>query len=823
MQIDKLQVYSDYKHRHSANRVAESSFPQAFYPMTDRYYERPLKNNLSDLSFKGLSFGAKETDTKENKNKKQINGTIMLLGAIAAIGLVLRLAPQYKKVGTFKISELNEFFDKYDKSLKNISDGLITNLRDSKLAKKMVQVEGDNITLFKKTVPQLIWDGLKYPVTQLPADIMNGVVGLVGKIKPFRPWAEKVLEHPFFKSIRQHSKLDAKVNALQGLFETRQDLLGKLKSGVLNSEEITSELFQRKVKLFDTQKFGAYDTKHERALNRLVSGLPPAVFLANDAYNLSRMMDDDNKKATKEQKTRFRQEVTRILTSGYLTLVTLGALNKYINNSKFGIMLMTGMTVLVTEAFSRLANGKHIKRLTPEEAKAENERNRAKEGKEPSQNPTFKALDEISKNPKRISLAADLAFKGAEEAEKVSEKDKEEDLKRPQSHNTGNVSPEAQKPLLSFENLLKASAVVIAAGFALKGVKKAFPKFDQFIKKAQKPFQDFYRKITTIEDYKIPKTKFEEIIKVLKDNNYHDLAADYERIAAKVIDKEGMLHLGGKDKPYIKPLVNFVIAPFKFAVNTVTLPYRLTDKLVKALSKKPLPVKKTADQIAKEIDRKNVEVLAKTIENIGKKAMEKGMTPKKFQSYVNDNMLKAFNVTTMSGVSNAELSNLAKTAATAATLWFLMTDNYNMVMLKSDGNDKAGAETKFKERFVQEVSRLFYQTLLIDLFNSTFRSQYNASLAGMSWVTFTDTTIGEILTRKSVGMPVKPHTRDELLDIEKKQNEATGFLKGYYNFMRRLTGKRPMNTYLIAPMVNELFDFMSGRPVFDQMRLKSGK
>ena len=29
------------------------------------------------------------------------------------------------------------------------------------------------------------------------------------------------------------------------------------------------------------------------------------------------------------------------------------------------------------------------------------------------------------------------------------------------------------------------------------------------------------------------------------------------------------------------------------------------------------------------------------------------------------------------------------------------------------------ANTKFKERFVQEGSRLFYQTLLIDLFNST--------------------------------------------------------------------------------------------------------
>src|SRR5699024_1481991 len=118
-------------------------------------------------------------------------------------------------------------------------------------------------------------------------------------------------------------------------------------------------------------------------------------------------------------------------------------------------------------------------------------------------------------------------------------------------------------------------------------------------------------------------------------------------------------------------------------------------------------------------------------------------TPKEFQTFVKDNILKSFNVTTMSNVSNAELSNLAKTASAAATIWFLMTDNYNMVMLKSNGNDKEGAETKFKERFVQEGSRLFYQTLLIDLFNSTFRNAYHASLAGMSAVTLVDTTLGE--------------------------------------------------------------------------------
>ena len=277
--------------------------------------------------------------------------------------------------------------------------------------------------------------------------------------------------------------------------------------------------------------------------------------------------------------------------------------------------------------------------------------------------------------------------------------------------------------------------------------------------------------------------------------------------------------------------MNFVITPFRFAFNTVTLPYRLVNKVVEAVLPKAAPAAKTAEELAKELSKKDVEILAKTIENIGKEAVKKGMTPKKFQSYVNDNVLKAFNVTTMSNVSNAELSNLAKTASTAATIWFLMTDNYNMVMLKSNGNDKEGAETKFKERFVQEGSRLFYQTLLIDLFNSTFRSQYNGSLAGMSWVTLVDTTLGEILTRKSVGMPVGAHTRAELESIEKKQNEATGFLKGYYNFMRRLTGKRSIESYHVnnnsqpAPVVTQTLpqkndtpvNFTNNRPIFKQM------
>ena len=254
--------------------------------------------------------------------------------------------------------------------------------------------------------------------------------------------------------------------------------------------------------------------------------------------------------------------------------------------------------------------------------------------------------------------------------------------------------------------------------------------------------------------------------------------------AVRVID------FGKKDR-LLKPAVNFVIAPFKFMWNTITLPYWMIDEKIGNLFRKSLPRKASKD----------IDALAKGIDKIVRKAddLKNGkITKEQFADFININMTNAFNKDSMSNVSNAELSNLAKTAASVATIWFLMTDNYNMVMLKSNGNDKEGANTKFKERFVQEGSRLFYQTLLIDLFNSTFRNSYNASLLGMSWVTLADTTLGEILTRSSVGTPVKTHTRAELIDIETKQNNSTGFKRKYYNFMQRLTGKRSIKSYEVS-------------------------
>lgn len=762
--------------------------------------QEPLNNNLTDVSFKGSSF----LYTQANKGNKYLK---------------------------------NELVDFLRKNLGHMGEDLYNHVASSELsiAKKMFQVDSKTgeIVFHKKSIPHLIGDGLI--LRNLPTDIMNGAVALIGKIKPFAAWSEKTYKSDYMKASRAESKIEAQISSLRGLAEKRAKLLAEGKS----PEEIRSAMFQQKMKMFDP-KTGNYDTKHERSLNRIVSGLPPALFLANDAYNLSRMMDDDKNKADHEKNTRFRQEMSRIFINSYITLVTFGALQKVMNNSNLGIMLTTGLTALFTESVSRLSNGKHIKRLTPEEARAENMRNNAPE-----------------KN-----IKPDTSFKANKATAKTDGKNQ-------------------QKPLLSFDTIAKASAGVIAAGFALKGARK-FKPVDNAINAIFKPFKNLYTKLTVTPDYRIDAKTFDQIVKVLEETGFSakinnekamaamkkdhyfkyvytksveklravfgkankneilttDLADDYLRVAGYSRNADGTISLGARDKK-IKPLVNFVIAPFKFAWSTVTLPYRLVDKGITAFSKKtnlvkiPISDRQTLKSIAEnmqkelklgeeftrnienfvstlkkkspaeltEVEKKflcragDVEALAKSIDNIGKQALKKNFDPKKFHDYVCDNLLKAFNSDTMSNVSNAELSNLAKTAATAATLWFLMTDNYNMVMLKSNGNDVDGAQTKFKERFVQEGSRLFYQTLLIDLFNSTFRSQYNKSLFGMTWITLTNTTLGEWLTRKSVGVPVGAHTRDELLAAEEKMDNATGFLKGYYNFMQRLTGKRSIKSY----------------------------
>ena len=160
------------------------------YPQNDnRDIERPLNNNHHDLSFKGLSFMPR---------------------------LYKPLEKTYSK---------KEFLDFTRKYLGDMGEELLDNVTivHRKRTNKLISMDGDNITIHKKTIPHLAWDGILYPFKILPGDILNGLVEMSGKIPGLKGWSERTLKLPMFKNIRQRSKIDKKVNSLVGLITYREN------------------------------------------------------------------------------------------------------------------------------------------------------------------------------------------------------------------------------------------------------------------------------------------------------------------------------------------------------------------------------------------------------------------------------------------------------------------------------------------------------------------------------------------------------------------------------------------------------------------------
>ena len=153
--------------------------PNTMAPLSSNFYsninnnqdiKRPLKVNHSDLSFKGLSLGYKQ------------------------------LAKVYSK------EEFLKFADKYVGRMgRDLLEDITVKHADR--TGSLIKVDGDNITIFKKTIPHLAWDGIIYPFKILPGDILNGIVEMLGKVPFLKGWSDDVLANPFFRNIRQRSKL----------------------------------------------------------------------------------------------------------------------------------------------------------------------------------------------------------------------------------------------------------------------------------------------------------------------------------------------------------------------------------------------------------------------------------------------------------------------------------------------------------------------------------------------------------------------------------------------------------------------------------------
>ena len=103
MLVRKL-TYDTVKQRQK-EKLSPNHVPSEFMSLKNNLnIERPLKSNSQNSTFKGLSFKG-ENKEKDDKMKP----VLATLGVLAGTGLALRLAPAYKKVGEYSISEFNRF------------------------------------------------------------------------------------------------------------------------------------------------------------------------------------------------------------------------------------------------------------------------------------------------------------------------------------------------------------------------------------------------------------------------------------------------------------------------------------------------------------------------------------------------------------------------------------------------------------------------------------------------------------------------------------------------------------------------------------------
>ena len=782
--------------------------------------------------------------------------------------------------------------------------------------------------------------------------------------------ARKIYNKPILRTPRKLNELNDKSNQLKGIFEKTRATVGsfiKEKGLKMSTEELMEKLskaddspivreasdyvkenlYKASNKFFDKHT-GNFNTAFERPLNRIVTGLVPVAFLANDAYNLSVLCGDKKEDSTKEAKERTKQEISRVFTTAYIQLLTFGAFTKQVNTIPWFTPLTSAATVLFSEASSRKRLGKPIFFLSKEKAKAYNRKKAEKERLEAATiiNQTgqtdVKKPEQIkniitanpSENKVFASFKANVDNIKSNPAEKKESKPTEKKTKK----------KEEKKALINANTFKKGVAVLIAGGFAISFLKNSSLTKNSKLMQGFKKIGDFCKKKIydplAFKTFEIKTSDFDDVMKILDDVGCKEIANGHRFIknkygiveqganaASRIVMQKHSISSAGTKKALeqisaslqgladgdakkvldavktaiklegtsisemkfeqvarkateiiknkkvnlpeeqlssltaqiagaikensssglikmdtrLKTFVDIVTEPFKFIFEAANLPFKIVKALINLVTS---PVQKKAAQAAlgkaeltnveKAINRAVVEVFGEKKAKSGKISqtifanamdqLQRKTAPyskakaaldnlvksgasqaeiqkaeaalesakKNLQKYVNVAVEKSFDGVTQSSNKNTDLAMMTKIASSTVTSAFLVADNYNMVMIKSDGEDTQGAKETANERIIQRLSALFYQTMFINWFNSTFRSTYNSSLRGMASVAIPNTITTEVLTRKSIGMPIKRKTYEELVENERKNENRDGFLGKYFKFMRLLTGKKPL-------------------------------
>ncbi len=787
-------------------------------------------------------------------NQKQINNVVIkpiYVNKSKSLSSQYSLSHQSNNVsfkGTdFLLKKVNRFADYenlikiFDKAYDGTGQRLLSELSDTiSQSGSRIRKRANALVIEDKSFFRNLTESLLFPITKLPLHLLNFLTEVGKKIPGLKRGAQKLYDSKALTRLRNSVTADTKTDMLRGILSSTEELVKPLlkKDETLETllsqperlESVAKELFKKSNRYFNTAT-GKYNTAYERPLNRIVTGLIPATFLANDAYNLAIACGDDKKTSEKEAKSRKKQEISRVLTNAYIQLVTLGTFTKLINSNAVASALISAATVLVAETFGRIANSRPVLFLSKDRAVAFNKKLAEKEKRKENKTGFFsnlfhKKADKSVNKPESVKAVQNTSQVLNNNAVPNSFKGKNEN-----NNEVKKSDNKQKKTVISFDTLKKSVIALTLGGLALGFLKNSktlekIPAYKAF-KGSIKSVGDFfthsiYDKLTK-KDFRVDVGEFNKTMSKLEEVGLPDIAKTYRDIAGDISGKSHIILKNGdkviKTSTKAEPFVNALIQPFQFLISVVTLPYRIVKGVVKAAThnveskiaegKRVNGIAKAVNSIATEIfgtakpkkPQTMNDIFAYSIPNLIKKvqSVESGkLTNDQFRDFVQSSIQRSFNTISQSKNSNTNLAMMTKMASSTVTSAFLIADNYNMVMLKSNGEDKENATQKAKERLVQRISGLFYQTLFMKFFNSTFQSTYHRSLMGMSAVAGANTVATEFFTRKSIGMPISRKTKEQLVEIDEKNLNRKGFLGKYFRFMSQLTGKKSLGERIAA-------------------------
>ncbi len=697
--------------------------------------------------------------------------------------------------------------------------------------KAKLKIQDNTIEIPKRNLIIDLAKTIKYPFVDLPRDLIISGANFINKNKSNK-FANYILNTKFIANRVNASQTEKNINFVSDVLD---EFLVKNQDGKYLFDKC-KKAFKEKTTANIANTSKNYSSRDERTLNRMVTATVSAIYSGWDFFNISMLQKNDSKEAKKSQKSRMKQELTRMMLSAGTTFVTLGALDKYIKNRTMVNALVIAMSALISEVASRIFNGTPIVPLSPEEAKkyaqkkhivvnAQEQKENGKQNEQIKKTTNFKGDNSI-RNIFIQFASKDGTFAPLESI--TIENSKLASKKRIAENKQLSSKQKKRRQLLISASLIASLGYLVSK--ALKGeygkgleYKKIFGNInpdelnEKFISKNKEVFKNIHDK------YKKRSSKYDfagNIKKLLTQKktqiNLENIEKEIKRLAdtPKGIENKGLFdeylkHIDVLKQNNIvnwsaslkKPLATGVYEGFskifKLFYNLFSIPGRLANFAFEQIvvGKKCEKNIKTVESTLKSIDASRFK---KEMEKLNEILFDNN---KKYLGFININKPKNDDKTIetitknvrnfLKGSETGELAHISRTMVTLISTYFFVNDYTNKVLIESAGRSVEEAKEERNERIAHKLSNFVINGTLMNLFNSVFKTQLNNSLPQAAAIAAMTETTNEFLVRKSICQPVLPKkSREEIIKFEEEQINKKGPLGAWSRLFKKITGKK---------------------------------